>query len=200
MGLTDKNQKIITYKDYALWNDGNRCEVLDGKIIGMSPPPIPEHQEISMQLSIEMGSYLRGKDCKAFAAPIDVYLFEDSQKNWIDENVKNWVIPDLIVVCDETKIKKSKILGAPDLVVEIISSSSAKIDRIDKRLAYQRAGVREYWIIDPANQLVEVYLLKNKNLELSEVYNRKSEIPVQILENLKIDLTVVFPERAEENR
>lgn len=195
MRMADQHQKIITYKEYASWDEDKRCEVLDGKIISMAPSPQPSHQEISMQISIEIGSYLRGKVCRAFAAPIDVFLFEDTRHKWIDENVRNWVIPDFIVVCDPDKIKRNKILGAPDLVVEIISSSSAKIDRIDKRLAYQRAGVKEYWIIDPANQLVEVYQLKNHSLELQNVYKREDTIPVHVLNSLEIDLTVIFPER-----
>ncbi|WP_420490395.1 Uma2 family endonuclease [Neobacillus niacini] len=193
--MADQHQKIITYKEYASWDEDKRCEVLDGKIISMAPTPQPSHQEISMQISIEIGSYLRGKVCRAFAAPIDVFLFEDTRHKWIDENVRNWVIPDFIVVCDPDKIKRNKILGAPDLVVEIISSSSAKIDRIDKRLAYQRAGVKEYWIIDPANQLVEVYQLRNHSLELQNVYKREDTIPVHVLNSLEIDLTVIFPER-----
>lgn len=197
MGVADQNQKGITYKEYATWGEGERCEVLDGAIISMAPSPLPEHQEISMQLSIEFGLYLRGKTCRVFAVPIDVYLFENSHQKWIDDNVKNWVVPDLLVVCDPDKIKRSKIVEAPDLIIEIISSSSAKIDRIDKRLAYQRAAVREYWIIDPANQLVEVYLLKNHSLELHDVYNREHSIPVSVLEGLTIDLSVIFPKREE---
>lgn len=199
MGISDRNQNIITYKEYATWGEEERCEVLDGRIISMAPSPLPEHQGISMQLSVEFGSYLRGKSCRAFAAPIDVYLFEDSSKKWIDENIRNWVIPDLIVVCDPNKIKRSKIIGAPDLVIEILSSSSAKMDRMDKRLAYQRAGVKEYWIIDPANQIVEVYLLTNHSLELHDVYNREDSIPVHVLEELKIDLTLIFPLSEESN-
>jgi|SRR5579875_631365 len=197
MGIADKNSKDMTYKEYANWKEDERCEVLDGRIISMAPSSLPEHQEISMQLSIEFGTYLRGKTCRVYAAPIDVYLFENAQKKWIDENVRNWVIPDLVVICDPNKIKRSKILGAPDLVVEIISSSSAKIDRMDKRLAYQRAGVKEYWIIDPANQVVEVYLLKNHTLELHDVYNRENSIPVHIFNDFLIDLTVIFPRREE---
>lgn len=197
MGIADKNSKDMTYKEYANWKEDERCEMLDGRIISMAPSSLPEHQEISMQLSIEFGTYLRGKTCRVYAAPIDVYLFENAQKKWIDENVRNWVIPDLVVICDPNKIKRSKILGAPDLVVEIISSSSAKIDRMDKRLAYQRAGVKEYWIIDPANQVVEVYLLKNHTLELHDVYNRENSIPVHIFNDFLIDLTVIFPRREE---
>ena len=195
MSMAEKNQEMMTYKKYITWNDQKSCEVLDGKIISMAPSPLPEHQEVSMQLSIEFGSYLRNRNCSVFAAPIDVYLFEGSNKKWISENVKNWLIPDLIIVCDPNKVKRNKIVGAPDLVVEIISPSSAKIDRLDKRLAYQKAGVKEYWIIDPANQIVEVYLLKNHSLELHNVYSRENAIPVQVLEDLTIDLSIIFPER-----
>ncbi|HLR41262.1 MAG TPA: Uma2 family endonuclease [Virgibacillus sp.] len=197
MEFADENQIDMTYKKYISWGNEERCEVLDGKIISMAPSPIPEHQDISMQLSIEFGTYLRGKTCKTFAAPIDVYLFHESSKKWIDDNVKNWLIPDLIVVCDPDKIKQNRILGAPDLVVEIISPSSAKIDRMDKRLAYQWSGVREYWIIDPANQIIEAYLLKGHALELDNVYNRKDFVPVHVLENLTINTALIFPERTE---
>lgn len=199
IGMAYKNQEVMTFKKYSTWDEQKRCEVLDGKIINMAPSPLPEHQEISMQLSIEIGSYLRDRNCSVFAAPIDVYLFEDSNENWIDENVRNWLIPDLIIVCDPNKIKRSKIVGAPDLVVEIISPSTAKIDRLDKRLAYQRAGVKEYWIVDPANQIIEVYLLKNHSLELHNVYSRENSITVQILENLTLDLSIIFPRQGNGN-
>ncbi|WP_373893647.1 Uma2 family endonuclease [Virgibacillus natechei] len=198
MGFADENQKAMTYKEYLSWDDGERCEVLDGQIISMAPSPIPEHQDISMQLSIEFGSFLRGKTCKTFAAPIDVYLFEDANKEWMDSHVKNWLIPDLIVVCEPNKIKRNKIIGAPDLVVEIISPSSAKTDRMDKRLAYQQAGVREYWIIDPANQIVEVYLLKGHSLELDNVYDKEDSISVNVFENFTIDFRKVFPVQEED--
>jgi Uma2 family endonuclease len=117
---------IMTYKEYSTWKEGERCEVLNGKIISMAPSPLPEHQDISMQLSIEFGSFLRGKDCKVFAAPIDVYLFNDYNKKWIEE-VKNWVIPDLLVR-DSDKVKRNRIVDAPELIVEILSPSTAKIE------------------------------------------------------------------------
>lgn len=194
MEIPNEDQKV-SYKEYANWKEGEYCEVLDGKIISMAPSPLPEHQSISMQLSIEFGSYLRGKECNVFAAPIDVYLFEDYRKEWIDEHVRNWVIPDLIVICDKNKVKKSKIIGSPDMVIEIISPSTAKIDRMDKRLAYGKAGVKEYWIIDPANQLVEVYLLENGTLELKNVYSREDSIIVHVLKDLSIDLKNIFPSK-----
>ncbi|MDA7026445.1 Uma2 family endonuclease [Bacillus sp. CLL-7-23] len=78
--------------------------------------------------------------------------------------------------------------GAPDLVIEIISPATAKIDRLDKRLTYQRSGVKEYWIVDPANQSVEVYLLENGILELNNVYSREDSVLVHILKGLTIHL------------
>jgi Uma2 family endonuclease len=162
----------------------------------MAPSPIPEHQDISMQLSIEFGTFLRGKKCSVFAAPIDVYLFQDNNTKWDNGQVRNWLIPDLIVVCDPEKIRSNKILGAPDLVIEIISPATAKIDRIDKRLAYQRAGVKEYWIIDPANQIIEVYILRGNALELENVYSREEQVPVKVLDGLVIKSAMIFPDRS----
>ena len=193
MDAINQSPEKLTYKEYATWAEGKRCEVLDGVIISMDPSVSPKHQEVSMQLSIEFGSYLRGKRCKVFAGDIDVYLFED-KKGWDSEKVKNWVIPDMVIVCDPDKIKKHGIVGAPDFALEILSPSSAKIDRMVKRWAYSKAGVKEYWIVDPANQLVEVYLLKEAVLELENVYTKEDSVHVHVLENLNIDLANIFPE------
>lgn len=193
MDAINQSPEKLTYKEYATWAEGKRCEVLGGAIISMDPSVSPKHQEVSMQLSIEFGSYLRGKRCKVFAGDIDVYLFED-KKGWDSEKVKNWVIPDMVIVCDPDKIKKHGIVGAPDFALEILSPSSAKIDRMDKRWAYSKAGVKEYWIVDPANQLVEVYLLKEAVLELENVYTKEDSVHVHVLENLNIDLANIFPE------
>ncbi|NWN96871.1 MAG: Uma2 family endonuclease [Bacillus sp. (in: Bacteria)] len=193
MDAINQSPEKLTYKEYATWAEGKRCEVLDGVIISMDPSVSPKHQEVSMQLSIEFGSYLRGKRCKVFAGDIDVYLFED-KKGWDSEKVKNWVIPDMVIVCDPDKIKKHGIVGAPDFALEILSPSSAKIDHMVKRWAYSKAGVKEYWIVDPANQLVEVYLLKEAVLELENVYTKEDSVHVHVLENLNIDLANIFPE------
>lgn len=197
MGAIDKNKftNAMTYKEYATWEEGKRCEVLDGKIISMAPSPIPEHQDIAAQLTTEFAIYLRGKTCRVYPAPIDVFLFEDVKKKWIDDSVKNWVIPDLVVVCDPDKIQRSKIIGAPDLIIEIISPGSAKIDRMDKRVAYQKAGVKEYWIVDPANQTIEVYVLENSSYSLDNIYTREDSISVGVLDDLIIDLSNIFPKR-----
>ncbi|MDL0421007.1 Uma2 family endonuclease [Caldibacillus thermoamylovorans] len=193
MDAINQSPEKLTYKEYATWAEGKRCEVLGGVIISMDPSVSPKHQEVSMQLSIEFGSYLRGKRCKVFAGDIDVYLFED-KKGWDSEKVKNWVIPDMVIVCDPDKIKKHGIVGAPDFALEILSPSSAKIDHMVKRWAYSKAGVKEYWIVDPANQLVEVYLLKEAVLELENVYTKEDSVHVHVLENLNIDLANIFPE------
>src|SRR5699024_5837788 len=106
-------------------------------------------------------------------------------------------IHDIIGVCDPNKTKQNRLLGAPDLVVEIISPSSAKIDRMDNRLAYQWSGVRDYWIIEPANQIIEAYLLKGHAVLLDNVYNRKDFVLVLVLENHTINTALIFPERTE---
>nr|WP_233134468.1 Uma2 family endonuclease [Geobacillus sp. 46C-IIa] len=111
----------------------------------------------------------------------------------MDENVRNRVCPDLVVICDKNKIQKNRIVGAPDLVVEILSPATAKIDRMDKRIAYERAEVKEYWIVDPANQVVEVYLReKTGKFELRGVYNGDDAVSVHVWEDFFIDLRNIF--------
>lgn len=98
--------------------------------------------------------------CVALPVPIDVCLFANKEIETTD--IKDWVRPDLIVVCDENKIGNKNITGAPDLVVEVLSPSTAKNDRLIKFNSYEKAGVKEYWIVDPYNQTIEVYLLEKE--------------------------------------
>jgi Uma2 family endonuclease len=190
--MATPQQKKISYADYLTWDEEQRCEVLDGEIISMSPSPTPKHQDILRELTIELGTYLRGKDCKIFTSPLDVCLFAD--KSIPHNNIKNWVEPDLIVVCDKDKIGEKRILGAPDLVIEILSPSTAKNDRVLKFHAYEKAGVKEYWIIDPFNQTVEVYLHDEDSLKREGIYFNDDTMPVNLFKDFNIDLQDIFPD------
>lgn len=190
-----KNGQQMTYREYSKTKEGELYEVLDGYVLTMGSPSRDQHH-ISMQLSIEFGSYLRGKKFEVFAAPTDVFLFEDI-KEWDDDKVKNWVIPDLSIVCDPDKLDKKGVVGAPNLIIEITSPSTAKVDYLQKRSSYQKAGVKEYWIIDPSYQKVDVYVLEDGVYNRSEVYFREDSIKVSILDNLSIKLENIFPEREE---
>ena len=131
-----------TYKDYKSWPDDFRCELIDGVVYMMSSPD-DWHQLLSMELSIQLGIFFRDSGCQPFAAPFDVRLFPRH-----DELDKVVVQPDLMVICDKSKWEGiGNCKGAPDLIIEILSDSTRLHDLNTKFELYQRAGVREYWII-----------------------------------------------------
>ena len=147
---------VYTYADYVLWKIKDRLEILKGKIFKMSPAPAISHQKISGNLYGEMYHYFKGKSCKLFAAPFDVVL---KNKKGIEDSV---VQPDICVVCDPKKLENDKrCLGAPDLVVEILSAGNAQRDLSDKFCLYEEAGVAEYWIVRPSNKEVNIFVLDN---------------------------------------
>lgn len=179
-----------TYADLLEWDDDTRWELYDGEPIAMSSPS-DVHQEISGELHLQLGTYLKGKKCKVYYAPFDVRLFE--RKGDRPENVKTVVQPDLMVVCDTSKIDRRGIHGAPDLVIEILSDSTRRNDRLLKFNLYREAGVKEYWIIDPVDRMVSVHVLENGQY-YTTVYEPDASIPVSVLEDCTIDLSSVFPE------
>lgn len=183
-------QSNYSYADYLESSEEIRYEVIDGQIISMSPAPTPKHQHVQRELLIEFGTYLRGKECSVFGSPIDVCLF--ANQTTPNEKIKDWVQPDIVVICDRNKINPQNIVGAPDLVIEILSPSTARNDRVIKFNNYQKAGVREYWIVDPSNEYVEVFLLQNNRFISSGFYTKEDSIKVNIFEDLSIELKHVF--------
>jgi len=180
-----KQLKHYTYADYLTWDGDSRYEIIDGVPYAMAGAS-SAHQEISMALSVQIGAFLKGKACRVYAAPFDVRLNANDK----DDTV---VMPDLLVVCDKSKIKKNYCIGAPDLIIEILSASTAKLDRIIKLNRYMRAGVREYWIVDPDNETVQVFLLKDGNYYVSAYdYDKIDTIPVHVLDGCEINLNDVF--------
>ncbi|MDR1727244.1 MAG: Uma2 family endonuclease [Acidobacteriota bacterium] len=185
-------QERYTYSDYATWDDDVRYELIAGVPYLMSPAPTPRHQLIAGELALIFGSFLRGKPCKLISSPIDVRLNADTDDDTI-------VQPDLIVVCDKKKIGEKNIVGAPDLVVEVLSPSTETHDRMVKFALYRAYGVREYWVVDPKRRFVEVNLLENGKY-IKEVYGDKDVIDVAVLPGLAVNLTEVFPEGPEDGK
>lgn len=182
---------LYTYADLLEWEGDTRYELYNGQPRAMSSPT-EIHQDISMSLSGQLYNYLRGKNCKVYAAPFDVRLF--AEKDDSPEDIDTVVQPDLMVVCDRSKIDSHGIHGAPDLVVEILSDSTRKLDRLTKFSYYQRAGVKEYWIVDPVNRVVLVHTLEEGAYHGAEVYGPDAVVPVGVLEDCRINLSDVFPE------
>jgi Uma2 family endonuclease len=177
--------EYYTYADYLEWDTEERYELIDGVPYLMSPGPSPQHQSLSMTLSILIGNYLKDKPCKVFAAPFDVRLNADTA----DDTV---VQPDILVVCDKSKIDKRGCKGAPDLVIEITSKSTGSYDRGLKLKKYVNAGVREYWIVDPENKIVQVYTAQSDNRSSLLFYDETDVAPINIFDDFKIDLAELF--------
>ena len=179
-----KKEKYYTYSDYLTWDDDTRYELINGVPYAMSPAPLPGHQAVSGEIFRQLANFLQGKSCKVYAAPFDVRL----NANGGDDTV---VQPDILVVCDKSKLDGKSCNGAPDLAVEILSPSSVKMDRITKFNKYLQAGVREYWIVDPEAKVLSVYILKDGQY-VAGAYEESDVVPVHVLEGCQIDLRDVF--------
>jgi len=176
--------KRFTYADYESWDDENRYELIDG-IAYMMSAPTTAHQSILVELCLQLATWLKGKTCRVFVAPYDVCL------NGLGDEDDTVVQPDLLVVCDDSKIDKKRCNGAPDMVIEILSPSTLKHDLLTKQIKYQKAEVREYWIVDPDSESVKVHLLENGRYVI-DTYEGNETIPVHVLDGCVITLSDVF--------
>ena len=157
-------------------------ELVNGRIVAMSPAAT-NHNRISGNIFLIFGNYLRGKPCVPFGDGEKVFL-----------TGMDHYVPDFMVVCDRDKIKPDGVHGAPDLVVEILSPSTQRHDRLVKLDLYQRAGVREYWIVDPDSRTVQVFLLDCGSVLPHEVYGQDAVAKVNVLDGCFIELAKVFKE------
>ena len=180
-----------TYADLLAWDEDVRAEIIDGEVYMMSSPSA-SHQEISMELSRQFANYLEGKKCRVYAAPFDIRLFESAGDR--PEDITTVVQPDLTVICDRSKTDDHGCKGAPDMILEILSPSTRRHDRLVKLNLYQRAGVKEYWIVDPITRSVQVFLLDESGVfRLHEDYGPKDIAKVNVLDGCFIELCKVFP-------
>jgi len=177
--------KRYTYADYCAWDDDERRELIDGVPYVMSPAPSRTHQRISVKLIRQLADFLDGKPCEVFHAPFDVRL------NGLGDDDDDVFQPDIVVVCDRAKLDDRGCNGAPDMVVEILSPSTAMRDRLLKFNAYQRAGVREYWIVDPDSKTVQLHILENGRY-FTKSYGETDNVSVHLLDGCEISLMDMF--------
>lgn len=189
----EQHREKITYEDYFnMPDDGNRYEVIDGELYMMAAP-FTKHQRISGRIFLALGNFLRGKRCEVFHAPFDVRLPLRGGKK-----IHNVVQPDLAVYCNQLGIDERGGRLAPDIIIEILSKSTARMDRIRKLKLYESAGVKEYWIVDPANELIEVYHLENKVYSLPPTLYEiddtihGADITCPDFEGFSLDLSQIF--------
>ncbi len=190
MGLPAEKARY-TFADVLTWEEDERIELIGGEVVMMSPPS-RIHQKISFEIGRQIGNYLEGKKCEVYPAPFGVRLFERDGDG--PEDVGTMVEPDISVVCDKSKLDKHGCKGAPDMVVEVLSPSTLRHDRFVKLCLYQRAGVREYWIVEPETQTVQVYTLENGILQPRAFYGPGDVAKVNVLEGCFVELAKVFTE------
>ncbi len=185
-----KLNRKFTYKDYLSWPEGERWELIDGEAYDMSPAPSRTHQFISSYFTSTFFEYFKGKECNVFASPFDVRLPGGFKA---DEDVDTVVQPDISVFCDETKLDERGGNGAPDLVVEILSPATASKDLKEKFMLYERAGVREYWVADPANKTLTAFILGDDGTYArGVVYAGKDVLKTALFEGLEIKMEEVL--------
>ena len=172
-----KKEEIFTIDDIYALSDGERAELIDGKIYYMDPPS-RTHQKISWKLHQAIANYIDSKDgkCEVYAAPFAVFLNEDDI---------NYMEPDISVVCDLSKLDDKGCHGAPDWIIEIVSPTSKPRDYMTKLFKYRMAGVREYWIADPLKRRVTVYFFEKESVE---EYSFGADIPVGIFEGFSMKI------------
>ena len=184
-------EKRYTLADVMAWDESERIELIYGAPFMMAPP-VRRHQEALTALMGQLYDYLKGKTCKVYAAPFAVRLFE--RDGDYPKDVDTMVEPDISVVCDTSKLDDIGCKGAPDLVMEILSPTTQRHDRVTKFNLYQQAGVREYWIVDPTGKSVQVFVLDDDHYVAKDFGTAKDTVKVNVLEDCAIDLSQVFTE------
>jgi len=188
-----QSEERYTYADYLTWPDDERWELIDGVPCAMSPAPGFKHQKFSGALFNQFYSFLKGKPCEVLHAPFDVRLSE--QQGAADNYIDTVVQPDILVVCDKSKLDERGCHGPPDLIIEILSPSTSANDLKTKFELYQRHGVKEYWIVHPNDQTVMVFKLGQDGIYgRADMYVAADFIAVPLLGDLIIDLKEVFAE------
>lgn len=170
-----REEEIYTIDDIYSLPEGERAELIDGQIFYMAPPTT-NHQRLVNYLNTEINLFIRQNngECEVFPAPFAVFL---------SENDRNYVEPDISVICDRNKISDKGCHGAPDWVIEIVSPSTKQMDYYKKLFKYRTAGVREYWVVDPDRKLVTVY---NFERDTMEEYPFGEKVPAGIYEGFSI--------------
>lgn len=189
MGLQQLDNEYHTYADYLTWPDDVRCELIDGVAYLMShslmaPTPTRHHQKFVGELFYQIRGALEAKPCEAFTAPFDARLPKGGEA---DDQVDTVLQPDLLVVCDRSKLDDRGLRGAPDWVVEVLSPSTAGHDQTVKLAAYERAGVPEVWLVHPTDRTLAIYRLENGRYGRARISELEGRTETIQLPGLSID-------------
>ena len=179
-----------TVEDYLSWQFDELVELIKGKVFRMSSAPYPWHQDISGFLFSSIYQFFKGKSCKCYHAPFDVYLNIKHPKTGKTNTV---VQPDITVICDPEKIKEHGCIGSPDMVIEILSPGTRKKDIQIKHELYEECGIKTYWIVFPNEEIIEIFELDdNGKYQRIGGYSDDDELSSGLLPGLKITVKDVF--------
>lgn len=185
--------KTYTYADYLKWTFDERLELIKGHIFKMSPAPAEVHQRIFGKVFVKLSIYLDNKPYAVYAAPFDVRLVRKSKQ---DREITTVVQPDICIICDLHKIDEKGCLGAPDIVVEILSPGNNKTELKNKYEVYEESGVKEYWIIQPQGKIFFRYISdENGKFQPTKILTVGDDITTQILPGFTLNLDEVFADR-----
>lgn len=193
--ITDLSQLDLngtyTYADYIKWRFDERIELLRGKIFPMTPAPNVKHQRVSSRMHGYLFNYFHKQDCQLFPAPFDVRLYNRKKSIKASKEIYTVVQPDLCVICDQTKLDEQGCNGAPELVIEILSPGNSRREMNEKFELYQEAGVQEYWLVEPAEEIVLVYVLNEQDKYIG-LKPATDFVVSPLFPDLNIDITEVF--------
>ncbi|HAI74985.1 MAG TPA: restriction endonuclease [Microscillaceae bacterium] len=197
--ITDINELdlegIYSYADYLTWRFEQSVELIKGKIFKMSPAPSVKHQRISGRVYLSVGSYFQKQNCDVFSAPFDVRLLDKKKSSKANAEVYTVVQPDICVICDKAKLDERGCIGAPDLIIEILSPGNSKKEMKIKYALYEESGIQEYWIVFPSEHVLQQYILNEQGkYVLNNSFTEDEVFNAHIFPDLQIDLADIFEE------
>ena len=185
MTVLKRDTHYHTYADYLTWSGTYGDELINGAAYVREPPaPSPSHQGIIVELCRQAANALEGKPCRVYVAPFDVRLPKSTEA---DDQVDTVVQPDVLIVSDLKKLDARGMRGAPDWVAEVLSPSTARHDQTVKLSAYERAGVREVWLIDPIDRTLAIYQLAAGYYGRATILELKGQTPLTAVPGVTID-------------
>ncbi len=192
MAVAQKKNCGYTYSDYLTWPEEGRMELIEGEIFDMSPAPSRRHQQVSGELFRQIANHLVERGCSVYPAPFDVRLAEAGQA---EEDETSVVQPDVSVIRDPGKLDDRGCRGAPDFIAEVVRPATASKDYIQKRILYERHGVREYWLVHPVDRMVIIHLSgEDGRFSSPSFHPGEGALNLSVLPDTAIDLDRVFAE------
>jgi Uma2 family endonuclease len=199
--ITDINELdlngVYTYADYLTWRFEQSVELIKGKIFKMSPAPNRKHQRLAMKLSAKLFNHITYKKapCEVYPAPFDVRLLDKKKSEKANKDIYTVVQPDICVICDKDKLDDKGCIGAPDLIVEILSPGNSKKEMKIKYALYEESGVKEYWVVFPSEYVLQQFILnENGKYQLKDSFTEDEIFNAHIFPDLQINLAEIFEE------